>query len=159
MDNARHRRIIERYFRCNKRLPKIQFYILILSPKVRLINRKRTGTCVSVPKFSHLEVMALSMTVIVETESIVGGKWLFEYKLQEYKSKVPRRWFYDYRKKNVCLREEICKNIAMKTEGGERSFFANPKPIWICRLIRGNVVRWDARVSPHKLPTLDFVRH
>lgn len=57
-----------------------------------------------------MEVMALSMTVIIETESIVGEKWLFEYKLQEYKSKVPRRRFYDYRKKNVCLREEIRKN-------------------------------------------------
>lgn len=53
-----------------------------------------------------MEVMALSMTVIIETESIVGEKWLFEYKLREYKSKVPRRWFYDYRKKTyACVRK------------------------------------------------------
>lgn len=50
--------------------------------------------------------MALFMTVIIETESIVGEKWLFEYKLREYKSKVPRRWFYDYRKKTyACVRK------------------------------------------------------
>lgn len=37
-----------------------------------------------VPKFSDLEVVALSLTA--ETESIDSEKWLFDYKLQEYKS-------------------------------------------------------------------------
>ena len=36
-----------------------------------------------VPKFSDLEVVALSLTA--ETESIDSEKWLFDYKLQEYK--------------------------------------------------------------------------
>ena len=35
-----------------------------------------------VPKFSDLEVVALSLTA--ETESIDSEKWLFDYKLQEY---------------------------------------------------------------------------
>ena len=38
-----------------------------------------------VPKFSDLEVVALSLTA--ETESIDSEKWLFEYKLQEYKDR------------------------------------------------------------------------
>ena len=36
-----------------------------------------------VPKFSDLEVVALSLTA--DTESIDSEKWLFDYKLQEYK--------------------------------------------------------------------------
>ena len=40
-----------------------------------------------VPKFSDLEVVALSLTA--ETESIDSEKWLFDYKLQEYKNSIP----------------------------------------------------------------------
>lgn len=39
-----------------------------------------------IPKFSDLEVVALSMTA--ETESIDSEKWLFDYKLQEYKDSI-----------------------------------------------------------------------
>ena len=50
-----------------------------------------------VPKFSDLEVVALSLTA--ETESIDSEKWLFDYKLQEYKDSIPnlisRRQFND----------------------------------------------------------------
>ena len=56
-----------------------------------------------VPKFSDLEVVALSLTA--ETESIDSEKWLFDYKLQEYKSNIPnlisRRQFNDRRKKTA----------------------------------------------------------
>ena len=40
-----------------------------------------------VPKFSYLEVVALSLTA--ETESIDSEKRLFDYKLQEYKDSNP----------------------------------------------------------------------
>ena len=50
-----------------------------------------------VPKFSDLEVVVLSLTA--ETESIDSEKWLFDYKLQEYKDSIsnliPRRQFKD----------------------------------------------------------------
>ena len=53
------------------------------------------------PKFSDLEVVALSLTA--ESESIDSEKWLFDYKLQEYKDKIPnlisRRQFNDRRKR------------------------------------------------------------
>ena len=60
-----------------------------------------------VPKFSDLEVVALSLTA--ETESIDSEKWLFDYKLQEYKDCIPnlisRRQFNDRRKKTqACVR-------------------------------------------------------
>ena len=40
-----------------------------------------------VPKFSDLEVVALSLAA--ESEGIDSENWLFEYKLQEYKGKIP----------------------------------------------------------------------
>ena len=40
-----------------------------------------------VPKFSDLEVVALSLKA--EAESIDSEKWLFDYKLQEYKDSIP----------------------------------------------------------------------
>ena len=50
-----------------------------------------------VPRFSDLEVVALSLTA--ETWSIDSEKWLFDYKLQEYKDSIPylmpRRQFND----------------------------------------------------------------
>ena len=50
-----------------------------------------------VPKFSDLEVVALSLTA--EAENIDSEKWLFDYKLQEYKDSIPnlmpRRQFND----------------------------------------------------------------
>ena len=56
-----------------------------------------------VPRFSDLEVVALSLTA--ETESIDSEKWLFDYKLQEYKDCIPnlisRRQFNDRKKKTA----------------------------------------------------------
>lgn len=47
-------------------------------------NNPRRGP---IPKFSDLEVVALSLAA--ESESIDSEKWLFEYRLQEYKDKFP----------------------------------------------------------------------
>ena len=56
-----------------------------------------------VPKFSDLEVVALSMRA--ESESIDSEKWLSDYKLQEYKDCIPnlisRRQFNDRKKKTA----------------------------------------------------------
>ena len=104
-----------------------------------------------VPKFSDLEVVALSLTA--ETESIDSEKWLFDYKLQEYKDSIPnlisRRQFNDRRKKTAGLCEELRKRIAMEMDGGEEQFFVDSKPIEVCRVAR----RWDVPVISRKLPT------
>ena len=72
-----------------------------------------------VPKFSDLEVVALSLTA--ETESIDSEKWLFDYKLQEYKDSIPnlksRRQFNDRRKKTAALCEELRKRVVIPVCG------------------------------------------
>ncbi len=92
-----------------------------------------------VPKFSDLEVVALSLTA--ETESIDSEKWLFDYKLQEYKGNIPnlisRRQFNDRRKKTAGLCEELRKRMAIRMNGGEEQFFVDSKPIAVCRVARG----------------------
>ena len=77
-----------------------------------------------VPKFSDLEVVALSLTA--ETESIDSEKWLFDYKLQEYKDSIsnliPRRQFNDRKGKkedrdNILDQFLVIRNYAKITNG------------------------------------------
>lgn len=92
----------------------------------------------NVSKFSNLEVVALSLTA--ETESIDRDKWLFNYKLREYKASIPNlisRQFNDRRKKTVGLCEELRKRIAMEMDGGEVPFFVDSKSIEFDRIARG----------------------
>ena len=79
--------------------------------KVVLAEKKKTNVPRRgpVPKFSDLEVVALSFTA--ETEIIDSEKWLFDYKLQDYKHTIPnlisRRQLNDRRKKTSGLCEEL----------------------------------------------------
>ena len=61
-----------------------------------------------------LEIIALSLAA--KSESIDSEKWLFEYKLQEYRDRIPnlisRRQFNDRRKKTAELCEEIRKRLS-----------------------------------------------
>ena len=77
-----------------------------------------------VPKFSDLEVVALSLTA--EAENIDSEKWLFDYKLQENKDSIPnlmpRRQFNDRKGKKedrdnipttyrpILGHQELCEN-------------------------------------------------
>ena len=56
----------------------------------------------------HVVVLFLSfrfgsgaLSLAIETESIDSDKWLFEYKLQEYKDRIPNLISYDLSKANV----------------------------------------------------------
>ena len=42
-----------------------------------------------------------ALSLAIETESIDSEKWLFEYKLQEYKDRIPNLISYDLSKANV----------------------------------------------------------
>lgn len=121
-------------------------------------NIRRPGP---VPKFSDLEVIALSLTA--ESESIDSEKWLFVCKLQEYKDCFPnlisRREYNDRRKKTARLCEEIRKRIAMKRDGGEEQFFVASKPIPVCRVARGKRCKMGKRETIPLLPILDFAPH
>ena len=108
--------------------------------------------CGPVPKFSDLEVVALSLAA--ESESIDSEKWLFDYKLQEYKEQIPnlisRRQFNDRRKKTAGLCEAIRKRIALKMDGGEDFFLVDSKPVEVSQ--GGNAARWDRREIFPRLP-------
>lgn len=111
-----------------------------------------------VPKFSDLEVVALSLTA--EAESIESEKWLFDYKLQEYKDSIPnlisRRQFNDRRKKTAGLCEELRKRIAMEMDGGEEQFFVDSKPIEVCRIARGKRCKMGRTSDFSQAPNFGF---
>jgi hypothetical protein len=98
-------------------------------------NIRRRGV---IPKFSDLEVIALSLTA--ETMSIDSENYLF-IQLAQYKSSFPnmisRRQFNDRRKFTGNLCETIRKRIADNVDGGEDYFCIDSKPIEVCRTARG----------------------
>ena len=98
-------------------------------------NIRRRGV---IPKFSDLEVIALSLTA--ETMSIDSENYLF-IQLAQYKSSFPnmisRRQFNDRRKFTGNLCETIRKRIADHVDGGEDYFCIDSKPIEVCRTARG----------------------
>ena len=95
-----------------------------------------------------------------ETESIDSEKWLFDYKLQEYKDRIPnlisRRQFNDRRKKTAGLCEELCKRIAMEMDGGEEQFFVDSKPIEVCRVARGKRCKMGRTGNFSQAPDFGF---
>ena len=111
-----------------------------------------------IPKFSDLEVVALSLAA--ESESINSEKWLFEYRLQEYKDKLPtlisRRQFNDRRKNTAGPCEEIRKRLAMKMDGAEKLFFVDSKPIEVCRVARGKRCRMGRTGDFSKAPDFGY---
>ena len=118
-------------------------------------NIRRPGP---VPKFSDLEVVALSLTA--ESESIDSENWLFEHKLKEYKEFFPnlisRREYNERRKKTAGLCEEIRKRIAMKIDGAEDPFFVDSKPIPVCRTARGKRCKMGRTEDYSKRPDWGF---
>ena len=111
-----------------------------------------------VPKFSDWEVVALSLTS--EAESIDSEKWLFEYKLQEYKDNIPnlisRRHFNDRRKQAAGLCEELRKRIVMEMDGGEKQFFIDSKPIEVCRVARSKHCKMGRTEDFPQAPNFGF---
>ena len=102
--------------------------------------------------------MVLSLTA--ETESIDSEKWLFDYKLQEYKDSFPdlisMRQFNDRRKKTAGLCEELHKRIAMEMDGGEEQFFVDSKPIEVCRVARGKRCKMGRTGNFSQAPDFGF---
>ena len=92
-----------------------------------------------VPRFSDLEVIALSMAA--ETEEIDSENWLFEARLKECRDSIPnlisRRQFNDRRKTVSGLQEQIRSRMAREMDGGEDYFCIDSKPIEVCRVARG----------------------
>ena len=111
-----------------------------------------------IPKFSDLEVVALSLAA--ETESIDSENWLFESKLKEYKDWIPnlisRRQFNDRRKSTAGLCEKVRKQLAAVMDGGEDFFFVDSKPIGVCRVARGKRYKMGREGEFSQAPDFGF---
>ena len=90
-----------------------------------------------VPKFSDLEVVALSMAseaVGIDSESLLFSR------LKEYGDKMPnlisRRQYNDRRKFTAQLCRLIRERIANEMDGGEDYFCIDSKPVEVCRMAR-----------------------
>lgn len=109
-----------------------------------------------VPKFSDLEVIALSLTA--ETMGIDSECYLFG-RLQEYRSQMPnlisRRQFNDRRKLTAGLCEKIRKRIAEAIDGREDCFIIDTKPVKVCQLARGRRNKMG-RTCPEKAPNFGY---
>lgn len=99
-------------------------------------NIRRPGP---IPRFSDLEVIALSMAA--ESEEIDSENWLFDSKLKECRENIPNliscRQFNDHRKTLSNLNEQIRSRIANQIDGGEDYFCIDSAPIEVCRVARG----------------------
>jgi hypothetical protein len=115
-------------------------------------NVRRPGP---VPRFSDLEVIALSMDA--EAEEIDSENWLFETKLKECRSSIPnlisRRQFNDRRKLVSGLCEQIRSRIANHMDGGEDYLCIDSKPIEVCRVARGKRCKMGRTGDFNKAPT------
>lgn len=98
--------------------------------------------CGAVPKFSDLEVIALSITA--EAAGIDSENLLFT-KLETIRDKMPslisRRQFNARRKKTALLGEEIRKAIANKMDDGQDVFSIDSKPVRVCQNARAKRCR------------------
>ncbi len=96
-----------------------------------LVNNKGNLTRLGVvPKFSNLEVIALSLTA--ETMGIDSESYLFG-KLEEYRKQMPnlisRRQYNDRRKLTAQLCEKIRKRIVEAIDGGVDYFIIDTRII------------------------------
>lgn len=125
---------------CNLYTKFVNFLEICKQFSNKLVNEKgnivRRGP---VPRFSDLEVVALSMAA--EAEEIDSENWLFESKLNECRHLIPNlifhRQFNDRRKTTSNLSEQIRGRIANYIDSGEDYFCIDSKPIEVCRLARG----------------------
>lgn len=122
----------------------------------RVNNLGNTVRCGVVPKFSDLEVIALSITA--EAHGIDSENLLFK-RLEESSVKIPnlisRRQFNARRKRTAFLAEEIRKDIAKRIDGGENVFVIDSKPVKVCQNARANRCKMG-RDNPDALPAKGY---
>ena len=122
-----------------------------------LVNDKgNMPRCGIVPKFSDLEVIAISLTQ--ETMGYDSECYLLG-QLEDYRSKLPhlisRRQYNDRRKYTAALCEKIRKRIAGFLDGGEDVFIVDSKPVKVCQPARGNR-NTMGRTCPEKAPDFGY---
>ncbi|WMI41425.1 IS982 family transposase [Parabacteroides distasonis] len=100
-------------------------------------NRPHRGV---IPKFSDLEVIALSTTA--EAFGFDSENYLFKrlnaHKGESLPNLISRRQYNERRKLTAPLGEEIRKDIAMAMDGNEDVFSIDSKPVKVCQNARAN---------------------
>jgi len=94
--------------------------------------------CGVVPKFSDLEVIALSLTaeaLSIDSESLLFSKLNSDYKA-DFPTLISRRQYNDRRKYLFSLTEKIRKLIVENIDEFEDIFCIDSKPVEVCRLAR-----------------------
>ena len=115
--------------------------------------------CGVIPKFSDLEVIALSLTQ--ETMGYDSECDLFG-QLEDYRSKLPhlisRRQYNDRRKFTAALCEEIRKRVAEFLDGGEDVFIIDSKTRQSVPALKRQP-QYDGQDLPREGPGLRILRH
>ncbi len=109
-----------------------------------------------VPRFSDLEVIALSLTgehLGIDSENNLFDR-LKEYR-KDFSNLISRRQFNDRRKSTYQLCETIRKRIAKTMDGAEEYFCVDSKPIEVCRLSRGKRCKMGKN-EPDKSPAFGY---
>lgn len=108
--------------------------------------------CGAVPKFSDLEVIALSLTaesLSIDSENLLFGK-LKGIKF-EFPNLISRSQFNQRRKSLSGFMNTIRHNVAMKIDGAEDYFVIDSKPLPICRnarSARSKMGKQDSELMP-----------
>ena len=100
-------------------------------------NVPRKGT---VPKFSDLEVIALSMTseaLSIDSENLLFLKLNTDYK-NDFPDIISRRQYNDRRKQSFNLQKEVRERIAREIDKDEDVYTVDSKPFQVCKLSRMN---------------------
>ena len=121
---------------------------------IKMVNSQgNIPRCGVIPKFSDLEVVALSMTA--EALSIDSENLLFK-KIKEYKSdfkNIISRCQYNQRRKYLSeLTNTIRYSIAMEIDGQEDFFIVDSKPLPVCRNARAS----RSKIGKNNTLTPDF---
>ena len=111
-----------------------------------------------VPKFSDLEVVALSRQQRPRALIVRSGCSTINCKSTRtaFPISYQGRQFNDRRKKTSGLCEELRKRIAMEMDGGEEQFFVDSKPIEVCRVARGKRCKMGRTGNFSQAPDFGF---
>jgi hypothetical protein len=100
-------------------------------------NVSRPGTK---PKFSDLEVIALSMTseaLSIDSENLLFHKLHSDYK-NDFPNLISRRQYNDRRKYCFALQKEVRERIAKAIDIDEDMYTVDSKPFQVCKVSRMN---------------------
>lgn len=111
--------------------------------------------CGVIPRFSDLEIIALSLTaesLSIDSENLLFSKLSTDYK-NDFPTLISRRQYNDRRKSLFVLTDTIRRGMAKIIDEFEAVFDVDSKPIEVCRIARANrckVGKFNYEKAPSK---------